>query len=109
MINRCAIIVRPAKPYLEWAAALDDSGIVPDPDQEPSVYLIPEIDDEDDAWILIESAYDTIFEAELWSWHTDESAFPKNRTFAMFRRWFTITISSCIHDLCEGPLLDDEI
>ncbi len=30
MLNRGVVIVRPKQPYLDWAAELDDSGIVPD-------------------------------------------------------------------------------
>ena len=41
MLNRGVVIVRPKQPYLDWAAGLDDSGIVPDPNGEQTVYLIP--------------------------------------------------------------------
>ena len=30
MLNRAALIVRPKQPFLDWAASLDDSGLVPD-------------------------------------------------------------------------------
>jgi len=29
MLNRAALIVRPAKPYVDWALGLDDSGLAP--------------------------------------------------------------------------------
>ncbi len=41
MLNRAAVIVRPKKPYLDWAAGLDDSGLVPDPTSDQTVCLIP--------------------------------------------------------------------
>jgi hypothetical protein len=47
MINRSALIVRPKKPYLDWAAGLDDSGVSADIKGDETVYLIPEIDDEE--------------------------------------------------------------
>ena len=37
MLNRGVVIVRPKQPYLDWAAGLDDSGIVPDPNGEQTV------------------------------------------------------------------------
>ena len=46
MLNRGVVIVRPKQPYLDWAAGLDDSGIVPDPNDEQTVYLIPSYEDE---------------------------------------------------------------
>ena len=42
MINRAALMVTPAQPFIDWAAGLDDSGILPDPDGEKTIYLIPE-------------------------------------------------------------------
>ncbi len=35
MLNRGVVIVRPKQPYLDWAAGLDDSGILPDPNERP--------------------------------------------------------------------------
>lgn len=42
MINRAALLVRPAQPYIDWALRLDDSGLAPRPDDEVKVYLVPE-------------------------------------------------------------------
>ena len=108
MINRCAVIVRPREPYLDWAAGVDDSGIVPDPSDEPTVYLIPDCDDPSEAMELLADGYDAIFVTELWGWHTVESAWPSNRTFAMFQKWFELSIFTCVDDLCDGEILDDD-
>lgn len=107
MINRCALIVRPAAPYVEWAAGLDDSGAAPRPDDEPSVYLIPDVDSIAEAWAFLERLYDGIFRVELHGWHTDERAWPRDRTFAMFQEWFDVDIASSIEDLVGGPFVDD--
>ena len=108
MINRCAVIIRPGQPYIDWAAGLDDSGVLPDPDGEPAIYLIPDYDADAEAWELLSDCYDVIFEAELEGWHTVESDWPSGRTLAMFREWFEITLSSGVEDLCEGDIVDDE-
>jgi hypothetical protein len=52
---------------------LDDSGIVPDPNDEQTVYLIPSYGDEEEAWEILERAHPAIFENELYGWHTDEA------------------------------------
>jgi hypothetical protein len=101
--------VYPAQPFIEWAATLDDSGILPDPNGEPSIYLLPEYDDDVEGWDILSQCFDIIFDAELEGWHTLESAWPVNRTFSMFREWFHITLGSTVDDLCEGPVLDDEL
>jgi hypothetical protein len=108
MINRAAVIVRPAQPYIDWAANLDDSGVVPDPSDDSTVYLIPNFDNEDEAWELLSDIYEEIFENELWEWHTDDTAWPENRSFAMFKQWFTLDFHSVIEDLCGYDVLEED-
>jgi hypothetical protein len=108
MLNRGVLIVRPRQPYLDWAAGLDDSGIVPDPNDERTIYLIPGYEDDDQAWAILEEVYAEVFERELDGWHTDEAAWPQNRDFAMFQEWFDIELHSVVEDLCADPLIDDE-
>ncbi len=108
MLNRGVLIVRPRQPYLDWAAALDDSGLTPDPDDEQTVYLIPSFDDDDDARGILQEIYAEIFERELDAWHTDEAAWPQNRDFAMFKEWFEIELHSVVEDVCNDAIIDDE-
>jgi hypothetical protein len=109
MLNRAVLIVRPKQPYIDWAAALDDSGLVPSPEDEQTVYLIPAYEDEDEAWELIEELYETIFERELYDWHSDESAWPLDRDFETFQDWFEIELHSVVEDLCDHEILDDDV
>jgi len=108
VLNRSAIIVRPRQPFLDWALQLDDSGLVPNSDGEQTVYLIPEYDDDIDAMHVLSDTYDIIFQTELLSWHTRESDWPKNRSFAMFRDWFAFEFHSIVDDLCGYDITDDE-
>ena len=108
MLNRGAVIIRPGQAYIDWAAGLDDSGIVPEVGGEHTVYLIPEYDDDLHAMEILSQGYEGIFEMELAGWHLDESRWPKNRTFSMFREWFVIEFHSVVEDLCDYPVIDDE-
>jgi hypothetical protein len=108
VLNRGAVVIRPGTGYIEWAKGLDDSGIVPSSEGEQTVYLIPDWDDDVQALAILAEGYEEIFERELYGWHTDESAWPKNRTFAMFREWFEFEFHSVVEDLCGYPLEDDE-
>jgi hypothetical protein len=108
MLNRGVVIVRPKQPYLDWAAGLDDSGVLPDVDGEQTVYLIPGFESDDEAWELLEECWAAIFENELFGWHTDESAWPAGRTFAMFKAWFTVELHSVVEDLCGFEITDDD-
>jgi hypothetical protein len=86
MLNRAALIVRPAKPFLDWAASLDDSGLVPSVDGEHTVYLVPDFETESEQRRILQAVFAEIFERELHGWHTDETDWPKRRTLAMFRQ-----------------------
>jgi hypothetical protein len=105
MLNRGVVIVRPKQPYLDWAAGLDDSGIMPDPNDEPTVYLIPSYEDEASASEILEKVHPVIFENER---HTDEAAWPKGRDFAMFKDWFEIELHSVVEDLCNFEIVDED-
>ncbi|HEY6940108.1 hypothetical protein [Dokdonella sp.] len=107
MLNRAALIVRPRQPFLDWAAALEQDGVNPDPDGEQTVYLIPEPDDNEEAERILQEVYPHVFENELDSWWTDESAWPQERSFAVFMAWFAVEIHTVIHDLVDDVLEDD--
>lgn len=108
MLNRGALLVRPARPFIDWAASLDDSGVLPEVDGEQTVYLVPEFGDESEQRAILEEVFAEVFESELFGWHTDESVWPQPRTLKMFHEWFSIEMHSVIEDLCEYPLEDDD-
>ncbi|NNE35614.1 MAG: hypothetical protein HKN13_10265 [Rhodothermales bacterium] len=108
MLNRGAIIVRPKQPYMDWATSLDDSGLVPDRNEERTVYLVPEYEDDDEAMAVLSRAYEMIFEEELNGWHTVVEDWPQNRTLATFLEWFDVEFHSIVDDLCGFPIIDDE-
>ena len=109
MLNRGVIIVRPAQPFLDWASKLDDSGLVPGTAGERTVYLVPDFEDDDEAAQILELVFAEIFERELDGWHTDDTSWPKRRTLATFKQWFTIEMHSMVEDLCSDELVDDDV
>jgi hypothetical protein len=110
MLNRAALIVRPAQPFLEWAAKLDDSGLLPNVQGEQTVYLIPEYESEAEGRQVLQEVFQGVFERELHGWHTESSAWPQRRTLTMFRKWFSIEMHSVVEDLCIYRIeeLDDD-
>jgi hypothetical protein len=108
MLNRAAIIVRPDTPFQDWAAAHDDSGIAPNPDEEQTVYLVPGYNDEEEAQSILKKAFSLIFEDELFYRNKDESAWPGDRSFAVFRKWFKVEMHSVVEDLCGYEFIDEE-
>jgi len=50
-----------------------------------------------------------IFEEQLDGWHRDRSAWPADRSFDTFTRWFEYSFHSVLYDLCDDPLQRDDI
>jgi hypothetical protein len=108
MLNRAAVIVRPKEPFISWVSSVDDDGIVPEQGGEHTVYLIASSDSERGMERALKDVWSEIFERELEGWYVDESLWPQNRTFAMFKKWFSIECHTIVEDLCAMPLEDDE-
>jgi hypothetical protein len=108
MLNRSALIVRPGKPFLDWARSLNDSGLLPDVDGEQHVYLVPVISNEHDERRVLQGVYAEVFASELYDWDTDESRWPRGRDLAMFQTWFKIEIHSVVLDLCSYEITEEE-
>ncbi len=110
-INRSALIVTPAKPFLDWLHRVDSTSAevsLEDLRREATIYLVPEYDSEEEARRFLENYCGEIFEEQLDGWFRVTSAWPVNRSFATFVRWFEYSFHSVIVDLCDGPLERDE-
>lgn len=112
MINRCAVVVRAKRPFLEWLKNLpdpiDSKKNLSDINREPHVYLLPEYEINDEKALLLAYFYDTIFETELGGWWTNMDDWPRNRTLAMFKDWFSVEFHTIVEDLLDAPLLDED-
>ncbi len=108
MLNRAALRVRPLAPYIAWANSLDDSGVSPEDAREQTVYLVPAFGDDVEAENVLKAVYAEVFARELFAGHTDESDWPKKRTYALFKQWFAVELDSMVEDLCAYPIEDDD-
>jgi hypothetical protein len=111
IVNRAAFIVRPRKPYLKWAASLDEDapGAAEDLSERSAVYLVAEDPAGRAETSPIEDYYDAIFEAELAAWSLDQSQWPQARDFDSFMEWFEVTGQSVVVDLEEDLLEVEEM
>jgi|SRR4030042_1678407 hypothetical protein len=103
-IDRNAIMVRPKKPFYDWANSVfpaDEPKIAND---DNNIYLIKEMENNEAILKWIKKNYENIFMNELNDWCTDEEMWPKNRTYKMFSEWFDIEICSMILDLEDFPV-----
>ena len=109
MLNRSAVLLKPRRPYLEWAK-LDDAegladGVFETMREEPVVYLLPDYDDEYERDELLERCWPVLFEVMLAAWTENEALWPEERAFELFQEWFEVQMSSIVEDLlADEPL-----
>ena len=104
VVNRCAVAVAPAAPLVSWARELgintDAPGVL-----EACLYLLREVDSDEDAEQALREVHAGIFEAELDAWCRDPARWPAPRDYELFRRWFAVELHPLIHDLVEDQPL----
>lgn len=100
-INRSLIIVKAKQPFVEWLNSIDpeDESDLDDVNDEPTAYLVPEYETNDEQEGIIEWCAEFVFEYELWSWCTDEDLWPVGRDAVMFREWFDVQFHSIVNDV----------
>ena len=109
-LNRSAIVVRPKQPFLDWLHAADPtSGEISLANliQEPTIYLIPECDTDEEVADVLRELCEEIFEEQLADWYTDTSTWPSDRSFEVFCQWFDYQHHSMLVDLCDEPFICD--
>ena len=110
-VNRGVIVVKPRKPYVDWANTCDDyptKTTLDDPHRECTAYLLPGWYDDIELEQLIRKHSRFIFENELAGWSTDESTWPKRRGYKTFREWFEIEHHSVVLELGDGMIEVEE-
>ena len=108
-INRFAVVLLPSEEYLKWTqtcAHPDPNLTLTDLWDDPSVYLIPEVEDLE-AWLR--KHYRVMFEEELSSWDTREEHWPEDRSFDAFLRFFHLIFASSVVDLGKGKIVREEM
>jgi len=111
-INRSAVVVTPSQTFLDWLHRADPTSAdvsLADLREEPTIYLLPEYDTEEEAREHLRVCCKLIFEEQLDGWYRVPSTWPVDRTFGVFSRWFDFSFHSVLLDLCHDPLKRDEI
>ena len=112
MLNRSAITVTAKKPFLEWLRQLpdpiDESRTLDQINEDSSIFLLPEYDSESEIEECLKGCFEFVFDEQLNSWWTDETAWPENRDFSMFKEWFNVSFHSMVQDIVDEPLIDDD-
>jgi hypothetical protein len=75
---------------------------------EPTIYMLPEYATEGEAREYLRECCGIIFEDQLNGWYRLASAWPTDRSFENFNRWFEYDFHSMLVDLCENRLKHEE-
>jgi hypothetical protein len=114
VINRIAVSVSGAQPYIDWtrqhdAAAARGSLTVARAKPFGTAVLLPELELEEDVQEWIEENAVWLFELQLAAWTDDESAWPETRDVRTFRAWFTVDIHSVVVDVADDEIEGEEL
>jgi hypothetical protein len=114
VINRTAITVLGAQPYIDWTLSRDadfarGSLTVARTKSYGSAFLLPEFELEEDLQEWVEDNYGWIFEFQLAAWTEDETAWPRDRSLEMFRKWFRVDVHSTVVDVSDEDIEGEEL
>ena len=101
MLNRSAMTVKLTQAFVDWINNLDENSeplALADVNEEATVYLTPEIEDEDQLNEMLEEFWLNILENELKSWEEDESRWPE-LSVEQFRRFIELSPAVMVFDL----------
>ena len=110
-VNRSAVTVVAKMPLVDWVNIHDDGSCpmtLEDCNRESTVYLLPEYSMDDERLPILREFYLDIFRNELFSYYTDESLWPGDLTFELFREWIEIVPTSQVFDLDGSTLAAEE-
>ncbi len=114
VINRTAISITGAQPYIEWMRRHDaaaDRGMLSVAPARPygTAYLLPEFELEEDLQEWVEENAPWLFEFQLSSWTDDESTWPRPRDLKTFREWFRVDVHSVVVDIADDDIEGEEL
>ena len=111
MLNRCLVIVTAKKPFREWLLSLPDpcDETIDEINDDPSAYLLPEFDDDEERDWILKEYFPMIFEDQLFAWWIQAEDWPQNRNFKMFKKWFDVEFHSTVEDLVDDDLVDQHL
>jgi hypothetical protein len=114
LVNRTAVTITGAQPYLDWMRQTDadfnkGSLTVSRVKTYGSAFLLPEFDLEEDLQEWVEENAAWLFEFQLATWTDDEASWPPTRDLKTFREWFRIDVHSVVVDIGEDDIEGEEL
>jgi hypothetical protein len=114
VVNRTAVTIIGAQPYLDWMRATDadfNRGAITVPRIKAygSAFLLPEFELEENLQEWVEDNHLWLFEFQLAAWTENESTWPTTRDLRAFREWFRVDIHSVVVDVGDDDIDGEEL
>ena len=108
-VNRSAVVITPKQPFLDWLHSNDPStsGTTLDDLREPTLYLLPDCEDDQAVAVYLRDYCSNIFRDQLDNWYVQRSTWPPDMGFIVFCHWFEYRVYTVLRDLYERPLCHD--
>jgi len=106
-VNRNALLVKPKPALWAWLKANDNDFTVPQLLIEHTIYLVSEMDANQEMAKWLKKNFDKIFVNELEGLIVDEEYWPQKRTYNMFCDFFEVEFHHMVMDLEKEPLIKD--
>jgi len=111
-INRSAVVVIPAQPFLVWLHQADPTSAqlsLNDLRKEATLYLLPEYDTEEEARQHLQKRCGKVFEEELDGWYSILQPRLLTGASRISSAGFEYEFHSVIIDLCGHPIVREEL
>ena len=110
VVNRSVMILRAKEPFRQWLISLlgPSDANLEKINEDNTVYLIPEYEDDSQKDKLLKKLYRNIFEEQLDGWWEDQTVWPKNGYLSAFQKWFDVEFHSVVIDLLGTEWISEE-
>lgn len=113
MWDRCALIVWARQPFVDWLNGLPDNEpghvyTLSSVNDEPSLYLLPPYDYDEQVEELLKMVAPTVFVKQLEDWCTEPAWWPKDLKETKFNAWFRYEVTSVVQDLVDNEPIREE-
>lgn len=107
LLNRSGLSIRPRQPFYEWLESFAPSDLpsLESIRTEATLYMIDEVEEEQDFVVAIDKHWQAIFQNELEAWDESGQFWPDHLTPELFEAWFELDVQLMVFDLSKEPLL----
>lgn len=103
-VHRSAVVIKKQKPFLDWLSYHDGEMIMDEMVMEGDVYLLPDFETTEEMEKWMKKHFDRLFTDQLNGWYTDPAMWPQDRTFDLFKEWFSYSLHTMVWDTQESSI-----